>query len=368
MRETNRGDLAQLNRVLSALMAENKTTLTPIPSRHFPSWLSEQRASLVLTTYQWGQVYFLGLKEGQLGILAREMPRVMGVWADRQTLWLSSVHSLIRFENVLQPGEIDRSCDAKYVPQMAYFTSDIDIHDVAVDADGRVVFANTLYSCLATVDETAGFKPLWKPPYISSLAAEDRCHLNGLAMEGGRPAYVTTVSRSDVADGWRDRKKNGGVVVDVRTDEIVADGLSMPHSPRVHRGRLWILEAGTGYLCHVDRSSATVERVSFMPGYARGMCFVGKYAVVCTSRPRDGQNFDGMELGANLRRRDADPRCSLQVVDLDTGDIVHWFRLEGDTSELFDVAVIEGIRRPYAVGFKGAEILNTHTHAEFGAL
>ena len=104
------------------------------------------------------------------------------------------------------------------MPQVGYVTGDLDIHDLAVDGSsaegsgapaggGRLVFVNTLFSCLATVSEKQSFLPLWRPPFVSKLAAEDRCHLNGLAMRGGKPAWVTAVSESDVADGWREGPK-----------------------------------------------------------------------------------------------------------------------------------------------------------------
>ena len=121
---------------------------------------------------------------------------------------------------------------------MAYTTGDLDIHDVSVDADGNVVFVNTLFGCLATTSDRHSFTPIWQPKFLTKLAAEDRCHLNGLAMENGRPAYVTCVSRSDVADGLRDRRQDGGCVIYVRNDEVSTNGLSMPHSPRLYRDQL----------------------------------------------------------------------------------------------------------------------------------
>ena len=132
------------------------------------------------------------------------------------------------------------------MPQVGYTTGDLDIHDVAVDAAGRPVFVATLFGCLATTSETHSFTPLWRPPFISKLAAEDRCHLNGLAMRDGAPAYVRAVAATDVADGWREHRRDGGVVIDVATNEIVCRGLSMPHSPRLHDGTLYVLNSGTG--------------------------------------------------------------------------------------------------------------------------
>ncbi len=88
------------------------------------------------------------------------------------------------------------------MPQLAYTTGDIDAHDLVVDKSGKVIFINTLFSCLATVHERYSFEPLWQPPFISKLAGEDRCHLNGLAMRDGEVRYVTTVSQTDIYEGW----------------------------------------------------------------------------------------------------------------------------------------------------------------------
>src|SRR5262249_51368419 len=148
----------------------------------------------------------------------------------------------------------------------------------------------------------------------SKLAAEDRCHLNGLALEDGRPRYVTAVSQSDVADGWRDRRRDGGALIDVTSDVLVAEGLSMPHSPRVYRNQLWVLDSGTGFFGRIDRQRGSFEPVTFCPGYLRGLAFVGEYAVVGLSRPRHNKTFGGLALEGNLVERQAEPRCGLQVI------------------------------------------------------
>ena len=180
--------------------------------------------------------------------------------------------------------------------------------------------------------------------------------MNGLAMENGQPKYVTAVSQSDVADGWRDRRRDGGVVVDVQSNEVITPGLSMPHSPRVHNGKLWVLNSGTGDLGTVDPKSGQFEPVAFLPGYARGLAFVGKYAIVGLSKQRQNRTFSDLELDQNLASREAEPRCGLMVVDTESGDTVHWLRLEGVVEELYDVVVLPGVQRPMAIGFKTDEI------------
>jgi uncharacterized protein (TIGR03032 family) len=330
-----------------------------LSSRHFTAWLAEQRASLALSTYQTGKLFLLGLKAtGELSVFERTFNRCMGLWGDGQALWMSSVFQLWRFENVLAPGQWDDGYDRLYVPRTGHTTGDLDIHDVTVDRDGEVLFVNTLFSCLATVSEGASFKPLWRPPFVSRLAAEDRCHLNGLALENGRARYATAASRSDVADGWRDRRQDGGVLLDVASGGVVLEGLSMPHSPRLYRGRLWLLDSGSGFLGYLD--DGAFRRLTFCPGYARGLAFLGDWAVVGLSKPRDG-TFKGLALTDALIARGADPRCGLVVIDLRSGDIVHWLRFEGIVEELYDVIALPGVVRPKALGFKTDEVRYTVT-------
>ena len=266
---------------------EEKFALTS--SRHFPDWLARTGASLAFTTYQAGKVFLIGLKPGgRLAVFERTFARCMGlgISPDARTLMLATQYQLLRFDNVVPKGGAHGEHDAVFSPHVAWITGDVDAHDVAIPPDGRPVFVNTLFSCIATVSDGYSFKPLWRPPFISKLAPEDRCHLNGMAMEDGKPRYVTLVADSDVADGWRDRRADGGMVMDVTTGEPLLRGLSMPHSPRLHDGRLWLLNSGAGELGFLDRDAKKFEAVAFCPGYARGLAFIGSYAIVGLSLAR----------------------------------------------------------------------------------
>lgn len=338
--------------------------LTITGSRQLPSWMAEHNLSLACTTYQAGKLFLLGLQpDGRLSVFERTFNRCMGLCATDQTLWMSSLYQLWRFENALPSGRVHQGYDRLYVPRLSYITGDLDVHDIGLDSDGRLIFVNTLFSCLATTSETHSFVPVWQPPFISRLAAEDRCHLNGMAMKDGKPAAVTAVSRSDVADGWRDFRRGGGVVLSVPSGDVLAAGLSMPHSPRYHNGRLWLLEAGSGHLGFID-NNGNFERVTFLPGFARGLTFVGDYALIGVSGLRRDRTFGDLELGERLAEKQATARCGLQIVDLRTGDVVHWLRFEGLVKELYDVAVLPGVTRPMALGFKTDEIRRTITIGE----
>ena len=341
-------------------------TATPqfeaIASRGLTSWLHEARLSVAFTTYQAGKLFMVGLQpDRRLSVFERTFNRCLGLWGDGQTLWMTSLYQLWRFENALEPGQSVDGFDRVFVPQVGYTTGDLDIHDVSVDADGKVVFVNTLFGCLATTSDRNSFLPLWQPKFLTKLAAEDRCHLNGLAMENGRPAYVTCVSRSDVADGWRERRQDGGCVIDVRNDEVIATGLSMPHSPRVYRDQLYLLNSGTGHFGKVNRGTGQFEPLTFCPGYLRGLSFEGDYAIVGLSQCRENRTFSGLALDDNLKKYDAEPHCGVCVIDLRSGDLVHWLWLKGVVNELYDVVALSGVRRPSALGFKTEEIRRTIT-------
>lgn len=327
-------------------------------SRQFTAWMAEQRVSLAFTTYEAGKLFLLGLQpDGRLSVFERTFDRCMGLCANGDTLWMSARTQLWRLENALDAGTGYDGYDRIFVPRVAYTTGDVDIHDIAVDDRARPIFVNTLFSCLATVSDTASFTPLWRPPFISRLAAEDRCHLNGLAMENGLPRYVTAVSGTDVVDGWREHRGDGGRVIDVTAGEVVCEGLSMPHSPRLHGGKVWLHDSGTGRFGHIDGKRGTFEPVAFCPGYLRGLAMVGDFAVAGLSRPRaDNHTFAGLALDDALEKGGVEARCGLVIIDLRSGDIVHWLRIEGVVNELYDVAVLPGVQRPTALGFKTDEI------------
>jgi len=329
-------------------------------SRQLTSWMAEQRCSFLFTTYQSGKVFLVGIKEeGSLSIFERTFQRCMGLTGDSETFYMSSLYQIWRFDNVLQPGQLASGYDRLYVPQMAYTTGDIDAHDMAIDKEGRLIFMNTLFSCMATLSESHSFKVLWQPKFISKLAAEDRCHLNGLAMIDGEPRYVTAVAETDVNEGWRDHRDHGGVVIDVQTDEIIAQGLSMPHSPRWYRDKLWLLNSGTGYFGYLDIESGQFHDVAFCPGYARGLDFIGDFAVIGLSRIRDNRTFSDLPIAKALESKKIEARCGLQVVDLRSGDVVHTLNIQGFVEELYDVVLLRNVARPMALGLKTDEIRRT---------
>lgn len=336
-------------------------------SRQLTSWMAEQQISMAFTTYQTGKVFFIGLQpDGRMSIFERTFNRCMGLWASTQTVYMTSLYQLWRFENTLPEGQLYNGYDKVYVPQTAFTTGDIDIHDLSVDANGRPVFINTLFSCIATCSETHSFVPLWKPNFISKLAAEDRCHLNGLAMLNGKPKYVTALSETDVHEAWREHRVDGGIVIDVDSNEIILRGLSMPHSIRCYQDKVWLLNSGTGEFGYIEFSEKENKFVplTFCPGYARGLAFVNDYAIVGLSKPRENKTFTGLALDQSLEDKKIEARCGILIIDIRNGDIVHSLNIEGIVEELYDVAIIPNVMRPMALGLISDEIRRTITIGE----
>lgn len=344
---------------------EAKKKVSYSVSGGFTGLLARLNLSVALTSYQSGKFYLLGRNpKGGLMINERLFQKAMGIWVEGTELVLATLFQIQRFQNVLKKGQfINHTYDACYVPRITHTTGVLDAHDVGLTDKGEIVFVNTRYNCLATVDAKDSFTPIWKPTFINQIVAEDRCHLNGMAMENGRPAFVTAVSRSNTIDGWRDRRGDGGVVIDVRTNEVVCEGLSMPHSPRLHNGKLWVLNSGTGELGTVDLENKKFKPVVFCPGFVRGLAFSGKYAFIGLSKPRY-QRFEGLALDQRLKDADSEPWCGIQVIDTETGTVAEWFRIDGAIGEVYDVNVLPGVACPMSLGFVADDIKGFITHGE----
>ena len=333
-------------------------------STNFLSWLKAQQISLAFTTYQTNRLFFLGHKSnGALAARERLFDKPMGLFArtveglagSHSRLYMSTRYQIWQFESVLAAGEHYSKSDRLYIPRTAHTTGDLNVHDVAWSAADELVIVNTDFSCLATLSPEYSFVPLWQPPFISKLAAEDRCHLNGVAMVAGQPTYVTACSATDTAAGWRDRRRDGGVVMSVPDNAIVATGLSMPHSPRWYRDRLWLLNSGTGEFGWVDPATGTFEPLVFCPGFVRGLAFWQQFAIIGLSKLRS-RPFTGLALEERLQQHGQTAQCGLVVIDLDRGELVHWVQLHGLVEELFDIVVLPGVRQPQTLGLHNDDI------------
>jgi uncharacterized protein (TIGR03032 family) len=322
-----------------------------------PEVLRELGASLVITTYQANKLLVARAAGAGLSMLVRTFDRPMGLAANGGRLALGCRNQVWEFRDApdiaAQVEPVGRH-DACFIPRAAHVTGDIGVHELAwVGAQLWVV--NTRFSCLCTLDPDYSFVPRWRPPFVTALVAEDRCHLNGLALVDGRPAYVTALGESDAANGWRANKPQGGCLMEVSSGEVVSRGLSMPHSPRWHDGRLWLLESGTGRLLMIDPVTRQREPVAAVPGFARGLALCGRYAFVGLSKIRATSAMDGVPLAA---RRD-ELKCGVAVVDLPAGRVCAMLEFHSAIEEIFDVQLLGGLQFPEVLGFQKDTLQHT---------
>src|SRR5262245_50923924 len=314
----------------------------------FPSLLSQLNASLLVSTYQAGKVVAVGVAESELTLSYHNFERAMGlaVCADGVTVGArAQVWSLRSAPDVAQRVEPAGRYDACFLTRSSHFTGAIQAHELAWSAD-ELWLVNTAFSCLCTLDDRHSFVPRWCPPFISSLAAEDRCHLNGLAMALGKPKYVTALAETDTPQGWRPNKVTGGCLIDVASGQTVARGFAMPHSPRVHRNRVWLLHSGAGQLVEVDPVKGHVQTVTELPGYTRGLALYDRFAFVGLRKLRETSTFGGMPIAD----RRPELKCGVGVVDLTTGRLVAHLEFVNGVEEIFDVQVVPGARCPALSG------------------
>ncbi len=353
------------------LFDSHRSPLRSQTTESVPQILSEMGVSLFVSTYQAGYVVAVrAANPAELNTHFKSFPRPMGLAQCGGRLAIGTDREIVEFWNMpavserLEPPGL---VDACFVPRKSHFTGHIDIHELVwgeeVDGFGLRVegdhkrsvsssdpqpsthnpqpclwFVNTLFSCLCTLDADHSFVPRWWPKFVTSLGPEDRCHLNGVAMRDGQPAFVTCHSMGDSHQGWREHKKAGGILIDVASGETVLQGMSMPHSPRWYDGRLWVLESGDGSLGTVDLKTGRYEAITHFDGFTRGLSFCGPFAFVGLSQVRESAIFSGIPIATRLQ--DQERICGVAVVHLPSGRQVGWVHFQDAVQEVFAVEVI----------------------------
>lgn len=337
----------------------------------FAQWMSTVSGSVAATTYQAGKVVLAGWNGFQVTLLLRQFEKPMGLAVNGTGLALACRHEVWFFANapLLANDYLENQrgrYDALYLPRTAWFTGDLNLHDIAFGDDGAsegdtLWLVNTRFSCLAALSPRFNFLPVWQPSFISQLAPEDRCHLNGIGMEGGRPKYVTALGATDEAGGWRANKAAGGVMIDVDSGAIALAGLSMPHSPRFHDGKWWLLNSGAGELWAVDPKRGDHDVVCALPGYLRGLCFVGSYALVGMSQVRERHIFGNLP----VQERHQKLLCGIAVVDLRSGALAGMLEFTAGCRELYDVQFLPGVRQPMILNVQNEAVRQAVAAPEF---
>jgi uncharacterized protein (TIGR03032 family) len=323
-------------------------------SRSLASFLAQRGVSLLITTYQAGKVVLAApTADGRELVLSyRNLTSPMGVAVrpDGATLAIAMQDQIWQFRNVAELApriEPAGTHDACYLPRQAVYTGPIDAHEMTW-CGGDLWVVNTLFSCLCTFDGVHNFVPRWKPRFVTAIAADDRCHLNGLGLIGGRPAYVTALGETDTKDGWRPGKVSGGCLIDVASGLPVVRGLSMPHSPRPFDGGVLLLESARGRVVRANPADGTAEPVAEVPGYARGLSLVGGYAFVGLSKIRHSSSSSTLS-GLPISERTTPLTCGVSVVELSAGREVARLEFHAGIDEIFDVQPLP-FRHPWFAG------------------
>ena len=322
--------------------------LPPLRSIHtesFPLLLAEMGCSIAVTTYQAGKLVFLRPQDGTLNTHFAAFESPMGLAANQQVLSIGTPGQISHFRNmpaVAKKREPIGQVSACYMPRDSHTTGDILVHEMAYGNNDELWVVNTRFSCLCTLDNVNSFVPRWKPSFISGYSPNDRCHLNGLGMVDGKPNYVTALGETNTATGWRANKKDGGILIDVPSGEIIARNLSMPHSPRWHNGQLWVLESGKGTLSIVDLKTGKYEPIATLPGFTRGLDFYGSLAFIGLSQVRETAVFSDIPITEQKIERNS----GVWVVNIQTGQVVAFVKFEEALQEIFAVQILPGIIGP----------------------
>ncbi len=311
---------------------------------NLPELFTALRSSLLVSTYQSGRLIAVRAGNGELNTHFRAFPSPMGIAVGKKSLALGTLRHVWSYYNQPEVGRRlsppDRH-DACFLPRQAMVTGDVRIHELAYAGEELWMVA-TRFSCLATLDGEHSFVPRWRPPFVSALSPDDRCHLNGLCVIDGRPRFATALGATNTPQGWRENKTTGGVLIDVESGDLVARGLAMPHSPRWYADRLWVLESAKGEVGVVDLGSGRVTTIARLPGFTRGLAFLGPYAFVGLSQVRETQVFSDLPLSERV----AEKLCGVWVLDIRSGQLVGFLRFEGKVQEIFDVQALPGLRYP----------------------
>lgn len=342
-------------------------------SENFPGILKTLNISLAVTSYQAGRLIFIRTPDGEvIDTNFKAFPRPMGIHADEERLTIGTLTQVIDFRrndkllHQIQSGDLDeskltrkvrdkrseeqqkrflevrkkeleqlRQADSLYIPRASLTTGMINIHDIDWGDEGLWV-VNSTFSCLATLDPEHSFVPRWKPHFISELAPEDRCHLNGMTLKDGKPKYVTTFNKFNQRDSWHNSTEFDGTLMDVDNNEILLDGLCMPHSPRYHEGKVYFCDSGKGLICRYDPETGKREDLLKVQGYPRGMDFYGPIMFVGMSRLR----ATDIKRPAPISKEFEETFCGIRVINIETAEILASIDFQGDVDQIYDIAVV----------------------------
>jgi len=315
--------------------------------KELPKFLYDSKLSIVFSTYQAGRLIIIGSLDGyKIHQIPVPYKRPMGIATEANRIAIASLDEISFFtankKTVQTLKDNKNKYDQMYLYRASYNTSSLDIHDIAFDKSG-VWGVNTLFSCLCKFTLNYNFSPKWHPYFITDLVPEDRCHLNGLAMKNGSPKYVTALSSTNNKKGWRKDIMNSGIIMDVKTNKIILDGLAMPHTPRLINNELYFLESALGRLVKWNPINKEKEIIYDFNRFVRGFIYYKELLIIGFSKIRKtSKSFEKVSEKIKKNSKNA----GFVIFDLRTrtpfGELIYTDTID----EIYDVNIINGARKP----------------------
>lgn len=329
---------------------------------NLPKLFFDLKISICISTYQAGKLIFISPNEhGRLSQLPRHFEKPMGFGftesfdkmavasKDTVTLFTSSKELAYHYPKK------EKVYDCMFFPRITYHTSALDMHDVHFGENETIFAVNTLFSCIVTLDSNYNFTPYWKPKQINELLSEDRCHLNGMAMQNGKPKYASAFNEGNSAKSWKEEVTTSGVIYDIEKNEVIARNLPMPHSPKIYKDELYVLLSATGEFVKIDTESGKYDVIIKLDGFVRGLSFYKDFAFIGLSKLRKGSStFSKLEFSH------AANESGFVVIQLSTKKLIGKFIYDNTVDEIYDLHVLPNSLKP--------NILNTLNNDYKGAL
>lgn len=325
-----------------------KSNYPPFTCSHSPSFsalLHQLNCTLIISTYQAGKIVFISAKDPtKIVQLPRSFEKPMGIALRGNKMGIATKTAVNVLTNdprlAAQYPRKPQTYDGFFVPRASYYTGQVDIHDLDWGTDGLWA-VNTSFSCLSLIDDNYSFTPKWQPHFISKLVSEDRCHLNGLAMKDGKPAFVTALGKGDTQQSWRENITQGGILMNVTTNEIVCDSLAMPHSPRWYKNKLYILLSANGSLICLDTQTGKHETILQFNSFVRGMSIYKDIAFIGVSKMRESsKTFQKLDILQQTKN------AGVLAVHLPSAKILGMLAYQNSVEEIYDIQVLPNFKRP----------------------
>jgi uncharacterized protein (TIGR03032 family) len=199
------------------------------------------------------------------------------------------------------------------------------MHDLALI--GGDLYANAVgHNAVVKLERNSGYKRVWWPKCIETKSGpafgQNYIQLNSIAAGAKLHDSYFTAS-SDNISHRRPGHKNypvdkRGVVFSAATREVLATGLTRPHSARLRaNGRkqeIWVDNSGYGEFGLINGKH--FEPVIKLPGWTRGLAFYQNLAFVGTSCviPKFRQYAPGLDVKTSI--------CGIHAIDLKSGKIL----------------------------------------------